>query len=102
MVAYVIFTRVRTRDAAELKRYSESRTKFFAGHHVTALAPFGAPFEVLEGPGVEGVSILEFPTFAEAKAWYSSPAYQEAIQHRFLGGDYTSIIVDGAASVPSH
>ena len=102
MVAYVIFTRVRTRDAAQLKQYADSRTKFFAGHSVKVLVPFGAPFKVLEGPGVEGVSILEFPTLAEAKAWYSSPAYQEASQHRFRGGDYTSIVVDGSTSVPSH
>jgi uncharacterized protein (DUF1330 family) len=102
MVAYVIFTRVRTRDAAQLKQYAESRAKFFAGHNVNVLAPFGAPFEVLEGPNVEGISILEFPTLSEAKAWYSSPAYQEASQHRFRGGDYTSIIVDGSTSAPQH
>ena len=102
MVAYVIFARVRTRDPAQLKQYADSRTKFFAGHNVRTLAPFGAPFEVLEGPAIEGISILEFPTLAEAKAWYSSPAYQEASQHRFRGGDYTSIIVDGSASGPSH
>jgi uncharacterized protein (DUF1330 family) len=102
MVAYIIFTRVRTRDAAQLKQYSDSRTKFLAGHNIKWLAPFGAPFEVLEGPSVEGVSILEFPTLAEAKAWYSSPAYQEASEHRFRGGDYTSILVDGSAAAPSH
>jgi uncharacterized protein (DUF1330 family) len=102
MVAYVIFTRVRTRDAAQLKQYAASRITFFAGHNVKSLAPFGAPFEVLEGPAIEGVSILEFPSVAEAKAWYSSSAYQEASQHRFRGGDYTSIIVDGSASGPAH
>jgi uncharacterized protein (DUF1330 family) len=102
MVAYVVFTRVRTRDPAQLKQYADSRTKFFAGHNVRTLVPFGTPFEVLEGPSVEGVSILEFPTLEEARAWYSSPAYQAASQHRFRGGDYTSIIVDGAATVPPH
>jgi uncharacterized protein (DUF1330 family) len=43
---------------------------------------------VLEGPTVEGVAILEFASVEEAKAWYFSPAYQEASRHRYLGGDY--------------
>jgi uncharacterized protein (DUF1330 family) len=50
---------------------------------------------VKEGAGVEGVAIIEFPTFAEAKAWYESPVYQEASQHRFRGGDYDVVIVEG-------
>jgi len=48
-----------------------------------------------EGATVEAVAILEFPTFAEAKAWYAGPAYQEASQHRFKGGDYSAVIVEG-------
>ena len=102
MVAYVVFTRVRTRDPAQLKQYADARTKFFAGHSVRPLVPFGGPFEVLEGPAIEGISILEFPSLEEAKAWYSSPAYQEASQHRFRGGDYTTVIVDGSARPASH
>jgi uncharacterized protein (DUF1330 family) len=43
----------------------------------------------------EGMAILEFPTFEEAKAWYLSPAYQEASKHRFQGGDYRFILVEG-------
>ena len=60
----------------------------------TFLARFGA-CEVKEGAGVESVAIIEFPTFAEAKAWYESPVYQEASQHRFRGGDYDVVIVEG-------
>ena len=101
MVAYVIFTRVRTRDPAQLKLYSDARTKFFAGHRVTVRVPFGAPFEVLEGAAAEGMSILEFPTLEEARAWYASPAYQEACQHRFRGGDYTAILVDAPTPAAS-
>ena len=58
-----------------------------AGHSATYLARWGG-YEVKEGAAVEGVAIIEFPTFAEARAWYESPAYQEASQHRFRGGDY--------------
>jgi uncharacterized protein (DUF1330 family) len=100
MVAYIVFTRVRTRDPAQIKIYADARPKFLAGHNIKNLVSFGTPFEVLEGPGVEGISILEFPTLAEARAWYSSPAYQDASQNRFRGGDYTAIIVDAPESVP--
>jgi uncharacterized protein (DUF1330 family) len=41
------------------------------------------------------VVIVEFPTFAEAKAWYDSPAYREVRRHRFLGSDYRAVIVEG-------
>jgi hypothetical protein len=37
------------------------------GHALTPRAFYGR-LEVLEGAGVEGVAILEFPTFDEAKA----------------------------------
>ncbi|HEY5058173.1 MAG TPA: DUF1330 domain-containing protein [Gaiellaceae bacterium] len=43
------------------------------------------------------------PTFmAEARAWYESPAYQEASRHRFLGGDYDVVIVDGLSPTAVH
>ncbi len=82
--------------------YAEARPKFSTAHNVKSLVRWGTPFEVLEGPGVEGVSILEFPTLADAKAWYSDPDYKEASQHRFRGGDYTAIMIDGSAPVATH
>ena len=50
---------------------------------------------VLEGPEVQGVVILEFPTVADAKAYYDSPAYREAREHRFKAADYRVLIVEG-------
>ena len=44
---------------------------------------------------VEGVVIASFPTFEEAKAWYESPAYNEAREHRFRGAEYRGLIVEG-------
>jgi uncharacterized protein (DUF1330 family) len=94
MAAYVIITKLRTRNPAELELYAKERPNFLRGHSVKFLARFGR-CEVLEGAGVEGVAILEFPTFAEAKAWYESPVYQEASLHRFKGGDYSAILTEG-------
>jgi len=52
-----------------------------AGHRATYLARFGGG-EEKEGRAVEGVAIIQVPTFEEAKAWCECPAYQEASQHR--------------------
>jgi uncharacterized protein (DUF1330 family) len=98
MPAYIVFTRIRTRNPAELKLYAAQAPAFMAGHTVKRHANFG-PCEVLEGPGVEGVAILEFASVEAAKAWYESPAYQEASRHRYLGGDYSAIVVEGLAPV---
>ena len=94
MPAYIVFTRIRTRDSAELGLYAKQAPAFMAGHTVKRLANFGR-CEVMEGPGVEGVAILEFESVAAAKAWYGSPAYQEASRHRYQGGDYSAVIVEG-------
>jgi uncharacterized protein (DUF1330 family) len=58
--------------------------------------------EVKEGGGVEGLAIIEFPTFAQAKAWYESPAYQDASQHRHRGGDYNVVITEGISAGGGH
>ena len=92
--AYVIFTRERTRDAAELRAYSQKSRASLAGHPVNALAVYGR-HEVLEGPQTEGVVVIRFPSFAAAKTWYDSPAYREARKHRFAGSDYRAVIVEG-------
>ena len=94
MAAYIVFTRESTRDAAELATYSQKVGPTAAGHNLTPRAIYGR-HEVIEGPPVEGVVILEFPTFDEAKTWYDSPAYTEVRQHRFKGADYRAVIVEG-------
>ena len=94
MATYIVFTRESTRDASELETYSQHVGPTLAGHPVTVLAAYGRQ-EVLEGSEVEGVVILEFPSFDEAKAWYDSPAYREVREHRFRGADYRAVIVEG-------
>jgi uncharacterized protein (DUF1330 family) len=74
--------------------YTPSRPQILAGHTIKFLAQFGR-FEVREGGGVEGVAISEFRSFAEAGAWYESPAFQNASQHRHKGEDYSVVIVRG-------
>ena len=95
MTAYIVATRLRTRNPAELEIYRDQARDLLADPKIKWLARFGA-CEVKEGPNVEGVAILEFPTLDQAQAWYASPDYQEAVRHRFMGGDYSFIIVEGA------
>jgi uncharacterized protein (DUF1330 family) len=92
--AYVIFTREHTRDTAALKTYSQKSPASLTGRTVELLAVYGRQ-EVLEGSQVEGVVVLRFPSFEEAKTWYDSPEYREARQHRFVGADYRAVIVEG-------
>jgi uncharacterized protein (DUF1330 family) len=74
--------------------YTPKASASLAGHPITIHAAYGRQ-EVLEGPEVEGVVIASFPSFEEAKAWYESPAYREAREHRFRGADYRAVIVEG-------
>ncbi|MCM3628357.1 DUF1330 domain-containing protein [Paenibacillus glycanilyticus] len=94
MPAYVIFIREQTNDTEALKRYSSKAPAGLTGHPVKPLSMYET-YEVIEGPEVEGAALLEFPSFEEAKAWYYSPAYQEALVHRLNGGVYRGMIIEG-------
>ncbi len=94
MAAYAIFIRERTNSPSELETYSKNVGDTFTGHPVSVLAACGRQ-EVLEGPEVEGVVVLEFPSLEAAKAWYDSPAYRAVREHRFHGADYRGVIVEG-------
>jgi len=99
MAAYVVITKTRTRDQDQLDLYARKAPEFMAGHAAVFLARFGA-CTVKEGASAEGVAIIEFPTFEAAMAWYQSPAYQQASRHRFQGGDYNVVIVEGVSGRP--
>lgn len=94
MTAYAVFIRESTQDPDELATYNATVKPTFEGHPITFHALYG-DFEVLEGPPVEGVVIVSFPTMAAAIAWYRSPAYQAVAQHRFKGATYRCVLVEG-------
>jgi uncharacterized protein (DUF1330 family) len=94
MPAYVIFIREKTIDEVEIHMYETKVPAALAGHPLKLLALFGS-YEVMDGPEVEGVSMLEFPSFQEAKAWYHSRAHQEIVKHRLNGAVYRVIIFEG-------
>jgi uncharacterized protein (DUF1330 family) len=94
MPAYMVFIREKTLDRAELEAYWSKVPSTLEGRPVKVLAAYG-PHMTLEGPEVEGVVVAEFPTVAEARAWYDSPAYREVAEHRFRGAVYRGLIVEG-------
>jgi uncharacterized protein (DUF1330 family) len=94
MSAYLVAIRHSTRDPKELETYLRLAPSTLQGQPVTALAAYGH-HEVLEGPEIEGMVIIEFPTIDAAKAWYDSPRYREVREHRFKGAEYTLMIVQG-------
>jgi uncharacterized protein (DUF1330 family) len=94
MSAYFVFIREKTLDEGELERFWESVQGAMQGRDIKLLAAYGH-HEVFEGPATEGVVIAQFPSMDAAKAWYNSPAYSEARQHRLKGSVYRAILVEG-------
>ncbi len=94
MAAYVIFIRDRVIDDVEMQAYAASAKLARGEHRIMPLVYYGAA-EALEGPGVDGVVVLMFDDMAAAHAWYDSPAYQEAKEHRLRGADYRVVLAEG-------
>lgn len=94
MPAYFVAIRTALKNAKEMEVYGEKARASMAGHPVKALAAYGK-IRSTDGPATDGAVIVEFPTFEAAEAWYDSPAYQDAVVHRFAGADYQTFIIQG-------
>ncbi|HLY55765.1 MAG TPA: DUF1330 domain-containing protein [Stellaceae bacterium] len=95
MPAFVIVIINKVIDPQELAEYRRIGVPSLKETNVKFRVRMGA-YEVLEGDPVEGIVMLEFPTMEEAKAWYHSPAYQEALKHRYAGAKCHAFLVEGA------
>ena len=94
MAAYLIFIREKMRDEAEYALYKQQAPGAMQGHSFRPHVLYG-PCETLEGAEAQGVVVLEFASTDAAKAFYGSPAYQEACKHRHLGSDYRVLLTEG-------
>lgn len=99
MAAYMIFTREEPIfDQTEMDAYSASNRSnaahFVEKYGIKPIAVYGA-LETFEGAAPDGVIILEFPNVDDARAWYNSPEYQAAAEHRKRGANYRAILVEG-------
>lgn len=92
--AYVI-ARVNVTD---LERYREyvKRTPETIARHGGRFVVRGGQAVTLEGPAETGrVVVIEFPTLAQARAWYDSAEYQETRKLRLGAAEGTLIAVEG-------
>jgi uncharacterized protein (DUF1330 family) len=97
MPSYLLFMREKALwDDAEMEEYRRRlKANPPESSKLTPLVLNGVT-ESLEGaPAPEAIVIFQFPTAADAKAWYNSPAYQEALQHRLRAGAFRVMIVEG-------
>lgn len=95
MPAYMIFMRESPlREPAEYEEYQRLGRQNTGDFKLTPLALYGA-IEAVEGAPPEGIVLLQFPTVADAKAWYNSPGYQAAVPHRLKAATWRTMIVEG-------
>jgi len=94
MPGYVIAF-IDVKDPAGFEEYRQKVPATIAARGGRYLAR-GGQTEVLEGraPG-KRVVILEFPTLADAKAWWQAPEYQPLLELRQRTTDSTLILTEG-------
>lgn len=94
MSAYVIVFLDSITDPARLIEYRRIGVPSLQQFNAKILIRNGK-FETLEGTAPQSVVMLEFPTMDAARAWYNSPVYQEALQHRFAAASCRVVLVEG-------
>ena len=100
MPAYLLFVREdQIQDLEQMEEYRRKlRTNPPESSKLNPLVLNGAT-ELLEGDSTpSSIVIFEFPTVADAKAWYHSPAYQDALPHRLNSGNVRVMIVEGISA----
>ena len=100
MPAYFIALARAVHDRQKLEDYWQAVGPTFKDTEMKPLAVY-TPLTLLEKlRPLEGAVLLEFPDVATAKAWYESPAYQKAMQHRIGAADGEVFIIDGGMVPP--
>lgn len=86
-------------DASWRLRYREVVGKLVSKHGGRYLVRSSDPWEVLEGapPRITGLTIIEFPSMEQARAWYHDPEYAPMIKLRQTGARLDFVLVQGSA-----
>jgi uncharacterized protein (DUF1330 family) len=94
MAAYVI-SDVETRDPEAMARYRVLAADSIARHGGRYLVR-GGPIESLEGGWTpQAIVVVEFDSADQARAWYASPEYAEALKERGAALARRLILVEG-------
>jgi uncharacterized protein (DUF1330 family) len=95
MPAYLLFVREgAVKDEAKFMEYQMAMQANGPKVMMNPLIVYGASTP-LEGTAPDGVVLLQFDTAENAKAWYHSPEYEAAKQHRFKAADYRVTLIEG-------
>ncbi len=89
-----IIGHITIRDPERYKDYVAADTPVFESHNATFLVRGGA-CEVVEGDLKERHVVIEFESYAAARACYFSPEYQAAAAIRREAADGDMLLVEG-------
>jgi uncharacterized protein (DUF1330 family) len=96
MSAYVV-VQVTIHDPEKYEGYKALTPETIQNHGGRFLVR-GGELDIVEGEwGYQRMVVLEFDTMEQAKGWYSSPEYQEALKIRHSASEGLVIIADGCA-----
>jgi uncharacterized protein (DUF1330 family) len=94
MPAYFIVLVDKTTDQSEIEEYRRLAMPSFAGRTFKFLTKPDCDVIPLEGDEVDVVVMIEFPSVAEARDWYRSDIYQNAVGHRWKAAKSRAVIVE--------
>lgn len=99
MVAHVILVPKEYPDPREMGPYYEGVQETMARYGGGYQSVLRHRVTVLEGDWrpAKGVTILEFPSYDQALAWYHSPEYAPLLALRTTLGRFDTILVDGVS-----
>jgi uncharacterized protein (DUF1330 family) len=101
MPAYLIAGLVGVKDMDALRAYLEASPALIAAHGGRYLAR-GGTIEVLDGDfEPKRVTIVEFPTMDDVRAWYRSPEYERIRPIRLENAESSMVLVEGLPTSPS-
>ena len=95
MPAYWV-ARSRIIDPVEYKKYTDPLPAIFGNYDAKILAR-GGRYQIMEGPQkFQRFVVIEFPTFEQGVACFTSPEYDRAAAFRRAGaGEVETVIVEG-------
>jgi uncharacterized protein (DUF1330 family) len=94
MPAYFIVD-LEVTDPALFERYRPIAAESIKKHGGRYVVRGGACETVEGGWAPKRVVVLEFPSMAQAKAWYNSPDYAEGLKMRMKAATSRAILVEG-------
>jgi uncharacterized protein (DUF1330 family) len=100
MPAYWV-ARAKINNPAEYKKYTDRVPDILARYGGKVMAR-GGRYQMMEGPKkFHRFVVIEFPTFEQAVACFTSREYDEAAAFRRSGaGEVETVIVDGGEATP--